>query len=96
MFSFGDIQVKVDYNWPKDKFAGYVTRTFKGHWIIQWLSKYIPFDPDVHMQVKSYTWRDPIMVDNSVISLFPAHSGRTLIMGPEQYSQLKMELEKTK
>lgn len=80
------------------------TFTSRAHPFIEWLSRFIPFDPDTYFEdvVIGYTWADPIMIDDSALSvgLFgesksPGKS-YTIICSQEQADQLKIEAKRQK
>jgi hypothetical protein len=87
---------------PKNK-PVYGTFTAKAHPFVEWLSRWIPFDPNEYFSnvVLSYTWADPFLVDDSGLYL-PINKtpnptkAYILICSEEQAKELKNALTQRK
>lgn len=87
---FGGIDIIVQPNWPCEKVIGIETITCKAHPFVEWLSKYIPFDPNTYFDVPLYGQNDPIIVDTGVFNFDQRiKGGKTIVCSQEQYEEIK-------
>jgi len=77
--SYFGIQIQTSINFTKEVVE---KLTYKGHPFVQWLSRWIPFDPDVHVTVSR------IVPDMGYIMV-----GNKMICHPAGYDALKKAMK---
>lgn len=83
------IKYQASTYWPRNKPDGVDIITCRAHPFVQWLARYIPFDPNEYFEVEKFTWADPIIVKDSAITFGEGGSGYTVFASEQQINMIK-------